>query len=249
MDEQKEEQRIKCNRCKVKLLSSNFSEKRDGILLKTCNKCRTKNNCEHGRQRSMCKECGGSYICCHNRQRSMCKECGGSSFCVHDRRRNQCKECGGGSICCHSRQRYQCKECGGSSFCCHSRQRNQCKDCGGASFCFHNRRRSSCKECMTLPEQKTFIIKNMVSHSRRSDKEKNRYDADNFIDKCFLEGLFEDNTSCHYCKTEFTYNEYVKTLVTIERLNNNIGHIKSNCVLACLFCNFSHNNKEDIRTL
>ena len=195
MDEQKEEQRIKCNRCKVKLLSSNFSEKRDGILLKTCNKCRTKINCQHDKRRSYCKECGGSSFCVHGRQRYQCKECGGSSFCVHDRRRNQCKN------------------------------------------------------CMTLPKQKAFIIKQMVSHSRSSDKEKNRYDADNFIDKCFLEGLFEDNTSCHYCKTEFTYNEYVKTLVTIERLNNNIGHIKSNCVLACLFCNFSHNNKEDIRTL
>jgi hypothetical protein len=95
-------------------------------------------------------------------------------------------------------------------------------------------------------EQKIeFIQKIMISNSRQSDKKNNRYDADNFIDKCFLEGLFEDSQNCHYCDVEFTYNEKCDTFVTIERLNNSIGHIKSNCVLACWHCNVRHKSKDD----
>ena len=33
------------------------------------------------------------------------------------------------------------------------------------------------------------------------------------------------------------YTEYQDDLATIERLDNSIGHIKSNCVLCCLKCN------------
>ena len=42
MSEEKVEQRIKCNKCKVALRLENFEEKRDGILFKSCNKCRVK---------------------------------------------------------------------------------------------------------------------------------------------------------------------------------------------------------------
>jgi hypothetical protein len=39
-------------------------------------------------------------------------------------------------------------------------------------------------------EQKIeFIQKTMISSSRQADKKSNRYDPDNFIDKCFSEGL------------------------------------------------------------
>jgi len=98
---------------------------------------------------------------------------------------------------------------------------------------------------MNDEEKIEFIKKRMISSSRESDKKKNRYDANNFIDMCFLTGLFEDNTSCHYCSVEFTYNELCATFVTIERLNNSIGHIKSNCVLACWDCNLRHKSKDD----
>jgi hypothetical protein len=225
MEEQKNEDRIKCVRCHVKLLPSNFSIKRDGVLLKACNKCREvsrkfreRNRCEHGRIRSTCKECGGG------------------SLCEHGRRRSQCKECGGVSICEHGRQRSQCKECGGVSICEHGRIRSQCKECGGASICEHNKERSKCKLC-TDPVKIT--INNWIKSSRASDKKYKRYDADHFIDRCFLKGLVEDNPNCYYCKIELQYIVYNDDLSTIERLDNSIGHIKSNCVLACKKCNIS----------
>ena len=154
------------------------------------------------------------------------------------RERNKCE---------HGRERNKCKECGGSQICEHQRQRSQCKECNGASICEHRRIRSTCKECMNDEQKIEYIKKTMISHSREKDKKYNIYDADNFIDKCFLEGLFEDSTTCHYCSVEFTYNERCDTYVSIERLNNNIGHIKSNCVLACWKCNLRHQDKNDIR--
>ena len=100
---------------------------------------------------------------------------------------------------------------------------------------------------MNDEEKIEYIQKTMIKSSRQKDKKYNRYDPDNFIDKCFLTELFEDSTTCHYCSVEFTYNERCDTYVTIERLNNNIGHNKSNCVLACFNCNMKHNSKNDIR--
>ena len=68
---------------------------------------------------------------------------------------------------------------------------------------------------------------------------RNIYDADRFIDKCFMEGLVEDYKQCYYgdCKVNLQYTEYQDDLATIERLDNSIGHIKSNYVLCCLKCN------------
>ena len=159
-----------------------------------------------------------------------------------------CKQCGGSGICEHDRIRSRCKECNGGSICIHGRQRSQCKDCKGGSICEHNKQRSQCKNCMNDEQKIEYIQKTMIKNSRKKDKKKDRYDANNFIDKPFLEGLFEDSENCHYCSINFTYNEVIDTFVTIERLNNNIGHIKSNCVLACWKCNNSHQDKDDIRT-
>jgi hypothetical protein len=147
--------------------------------------------------------------------------------------------------CIHGKRVNVCKECNGASICKHGRRKAQCKECDGSQICEHGRERSYCKECMNDEEKIEFIQKTMIKSSRRRDKKSNRYDANHFIDKPFLEGLFEDSQNCHYCNVEFTYNEFCNTLVTIERLNNSIGHIKSNCVLACLNCNHRHQSRDE----
>ena len=176
--------------------------------------------CEHGKYKYQCKECGGSQICPHSRQKSRCKECKGSQICPHSRRKSRCKECEGSEICPHSRQKYQCKECKGSQICPHSRQKSHCKKCS---------------------DPIKISIKQWIFIRRQYDKMRNIYDADRFIDKCFLEGLIEDYKQCYYgdCKVNLQYTEYQDDLATIERLDNSIGHIKSNCVLCCLKCNVS----------
>ena len=219
-----EQETIKCTNCKKKFYADGFGANRLGVRYKTCLECgerrkakREKNKCEHNRQRSACKDCGGSSICEHNRRRSECKDCGGASICEHNRLRSTCKDCGGVSICEHNRRR------------------STCKDCGGVSNCEHNRLRSTCKDC---GNEQHKLIKNILNNSKKVDKKNNRYDQTNFIDYCFVENLLDDaNMMCGYCACEIQYIEYNSTLASIERKDNSIGHIKGNCMIACLKCN------------
>ena len=185
--------------------------------------------CEHGKYKYQCKECGGTQICPHSRQKSRCKEFGGSQICPHSKRKSRCRECEGSEICPHDRQRCYCKECGGSQICPHSRQKYHCKKCS---------------------DPIKINIEQWIFNSRKKDKIYNIYDADRFIDKCFLKGLVEDNKQCYYgdCEVNLQYTEYRNDLATIERLDNSIGHIKSNCVLCCLKCNNLKKSNKDRRS-
>ena len=176
------------------------------------------NKCEHNKQQSNCKICKGTNICKHNKQRTACIECHGASICKHNKHRGGCQECHGASICVHDKIRSVCKICGGGSICEHNRHRYDCKECGN-------------------PIKKT--IQHMINSSKHNDQKYNRYDANNFIDKCFLEGLVEEYTHCYWsdCKIKLQFVNYQDDLATIERLDNSIGHTKANCVFACLKCN------------
>ena len=215
----------KCTKCKWYRIDSDFLK--EGRKLKSCINCRTidiksrkKNLCLHGKQNCHCKACGGSSICEHGRRKYQCRDCGGSLFCNHGKRKNCCKECGGSSICEHGKQRRQCMACGGSSICEHGRRKYQCKICSNPI---------------------ELSVRNWLYNCRGKDKKYDRYDPDHFIDKDFLRGLIEDYKLCYYkdCKVKLQYIEYSDDLATIERINNSIGHIKSNCVLACMRCNKS----------
>jgi hypothetical protein len=190
--------------------------------------------CPHGKQKYECVQCGGNGICVHNRKKSTCKECGGNNICVHNRQKSQCKECGGSQICVHNRRKSTCKECGGNQICEHGRRKSQCIECGGSQICIHKRQKSQCKLCSD--PIKITIIK-MMSHSKSQDKKCNIYDVDNFIDKESILKLINDYPICPYCEVELQYIERNNTLASIERLNNSIGHIKSNCIICCLSCN------------
>ena len=69
----------------------------------------------------------------------------------------------------------------------------------------------------------------------------------------FLKGSLKDYKQCYYgdCKdadglgpVNLQYTEYQDDLASIERLDNSIGHIKSNCVLCCLKCNKSNKSEK-----
>ena len=154
-------------------------------------------------------------------------------FCEHGKYKYQCRECKGSQICPHNKRKPQCKECVGSQICPHSRRKDQCKECEGSQICPHSRQKQTCKKCS---DPIKVNIKQWIFSRRQYDKKRNIYDADRFIDKCFLKGLIEDYKQCYYgdCKVNLQYTEYQDDLATIERVDNSIGHIKSNCVLCCL---------------
>jgi len=128
-------------------------------------------------------------------------------------------------MCVHNLYKYFCIECEGSQICIHNIQRCFCKVCGGSEICIHDVQRHYCKTCS---DPIKISIQGWIANSKQSDKKYNRYDADRFIDKCFLKELIKDYRNCYYCEVELQYVDNNDTLSTIERLNNSIGHIKSN---------------------
>ena len=95
-----------------------------------------------------------------------------------------------------------------------------------------------CVRCCS--DEMKITIQYMINNSKTKDKKYNIYDIVNFIDKCFLKNLIEDcNDKCYYCKCDLQYIIYQNNLATIERIDNSIGHIKSNVVIACFHCNCS----------
>ena len=150
-------------------------------------------------------------------------------------------------FCEHEKYRYQCKECKGTQICAHNKQRSHCKKCEGSQVCLHNKRKQFCKKCS---DPIKVNIEQWIFNRRQYDKMKNIFDADRFIDRCFLKGLVEDYKKCYYrdCEVLLQYTEYQDDLATIERLDNSIGHIKSNCVLCCLKCNVLKKSNKDQRS-
>ena len=61
-------------------------------------------------------------------------------------------------------------------------------------------------------------MKRWVYSSRKDDKKHDRYDANNFIDYCFLEGLVEDYPNCYWedCQIKLQYTDHQDDLATIE---------------------------------
>jgi len=88
-------------------------------------------------------------------------------------------------------------------------------------------------------------VRNMISSSIKTDKKNNRiYEETDYVDYDFLLGLWETQTGlCGYeqCKCEMvlTFNLETKNpqQITIQRLDNDIAHVKSNVILSCYECN------------
>lgn len=137
--------------------------------------------------------------------------------------------------CEHNRVKYFCKICGGGGICEHQQYRYRCKLCCGVSICIHDSLRWRCKLCK---DPRAITIKRMVYNAAISDKKKNRFDRDNHIDFQFIDTLMNKSLNCYYCSTPMQLIEFRHDLCTIERIDNSIGHVKNNCTLACLKCNY-----------
>lgn len=72
-----------------------------------------------------------------------------------------------------------------------------------------------------------YLSNTICEDSRKSDKKNNR---DNDLTKEFIESLIK--TGCSYCSE-------TKLRMTLDRINNNLGHLQSNVVSACLRCNLA----------
>ena len=208
----------------------------------TCNSCKTKQTIDQfkthkGEKLKSCDRCRERA----QKQRDALK-------CEHGRQKCRCKECGGKSICEHSRRKIECIECGGSQICEHNKPKNRCIDCGGSSLCdAHKKRKDQCRECH--PDPLHFSIMRILTTSKSSDKIKNMFDSELFIDYSHVLNLIgESENKCCYCSKEVVFNEYCTDMISIERIDTKKGHIKGNCAISCKDCNIGKVQRDHIKT-
>jgi hypothetical protein len=102
-------------------------------------------------------------------------------------------------------------------------------------------RLSTCRICNNPIE--VYIKIWRVCH-RQGDKHKGIYDTDHFISTEYLTDLCNNQKRCIYCHSD---NDFItrdrRKKISIERIDNKIGHINSNCVLACGACNCKRSDR------
>lgn len=89
-------------------------------------------------------------------------------------------------------------------------------------------------------------LKNKLSAYKQQDKKNEMLNNDKFMNIYDVKELLKtSNLYCHYCRKE-VYILYNKTKQnnqwTLDRIDNNLGHNKDNCVISCLKCNLDRGN-------
>jgi hypothetical protein len=85
------------------------------------------------------------------------------------------------------------------------------------------------------------VLKKKFSSYKSQDKQSHKYDIEQHITfNEMIEKLYTSKLKCYYCNCDLIilYNKKrEKTQWTLERLDNNLGHYKSNTCICCLDCN------------
>ena len=156
-----------------------------------------------------------------------------------DKRNKTCKNCcvranayQQSLKCEHGKRKDKCVECGGAGICEHKRRKAQCVECGGTEICEHKRQRDHCKQC-TNPQK--VLINTWMSGSKKADK--HRKQETNITREFCAQIIAESGNRCCYCAIDLQMLERTANLMTIERIDNRIGHVIGNCRVACLHCN------------
>jgi hypothetical protein len=87
-----------------------------------------------------------------------------------------------------------------------------------------------------------------VSEYQRQDAEKKRnYEKNEYVDLEWIREKYKACKVCSYCRTPFDIgindNGYVSSTLTLDRMNSDLPHVKSNCVLSCIECNITRKSK------
>lgn len=91
----------------------------------------------------------------------------------------------------------------------------------------------------------------MVCHSKEGDAKRGRLPADmaTYVNPQYLRTLRDTQSNqCPYCTVKMqTENRKAPDGLTLQRLDNRLGHTRANCLLACHQCNVRRveNNKNE----
>lgn len=101
-------------------------------------------------------------------------------------------------------------------------------------------------------------IKTKILSYKQQDTKKKNYDenSEKFKDLITFETIVSKMTSykllCHYCNQEMKIlykNVRESSQWTVDRIDNDLGHINSNCNIVCLKCNLKRRRQSDDKYL
>lgn len=90
------------------------------------------------------------------------------------------------------------------------------------------------------------FYKNKCDMYKNQDKKMQRVIDDTYINEEWILKQLEINKSCSVCREPYETiceNGYIHSNVSVDRIDNTLAHIKSNCRLMCVSCNVKRSNK------
>lgn len=94
--------------------------------------------------------------------------------------------------------------------------------------------------CYEAAKLKQFVQTKIISYQAIDNKKKLYYDINEYVTYEWVEKyLYETFWYCTHCNEIMDLSNSMSQL-SINRLDNDLPHIKSNCVLSCLSCNHSY---------
>jgi biotin synthase-like enzyme len=114
----------------------------------------------------------------------------------------------------------------------------------------------SCIDCNEKQKKKRWNdptetrMRRIIYNSKVVDARKKMLDLNNHVDLEYINQLqFESGSRCVYCLAKVSLNLSAKNnhLLTLDRIYNEVGHIKSNVQIACFSCNMARGNNWSFR--
>lgn len=113
-----------------------------------------------------------------------------------------------------------------------------CIDCSNEraskDYCEHGVRNHDCEECND-PIHRRIL---MILKTKSNDKKKGRNNDLTYENVKYL--LLNCCDLCAYCGVDLQHkSKKYDNYSSIERINEDLGHIESNCIITCLDCNIN----------
>lgn len=80
-------------------------------------------------------------------------------------------------------------------------------------------------------------IENKIEGYKKQDKLKGRAWGDDYIDEDWVMREYRKCPCCKGCGAHLSFEAGDRNVITVDRIDNNLAHIKNNCQLLCYVCN------------
>jgi len=101
-------------------------------------------------------------------------------------------------------------------------------------------------ESLLRAKRKQYFSMKVQNYKKQDVKANRPIDDENYIDVDWIRDTFRDNKNCYKCQVPFeikTEEGSCESNLTVDRINNDLPHLKSNCKLCCVDCNRGKSNK------